>query len=300
MELAAVVVIFNPLSIGVEKIKSNMLTYTPFCKKVYIVDNSDQEYSHCFGDIKDACYVSNKNKGGIAGAHNLGCLKALEDGFDWVVTMDQDSCFEDKQFGHYVELVENYQSNDDCAVSFSPRIVNLTESKNWLHLLRKNIFGLLKRKIFKRFSCGLQEIEFPTEVIASGNIISLKAWNLAGRFDEQLFIEQVDYDFSHVLIEKGFKIVRFNQVLLDQVFGKRVFSLLKKNYPWYDDKRMYYVFRNIFIEMKRFPEYKRKYKRILRLRFFDYCVNTVHPISHFLNFMKSYRDFKKLVSMRGF
>ena len=53
-------------------------------------------------------------------------------------------------------------------------------------------------------------------------------------------------------------------VYLDQYFGTKQFALFKKNYPNYGPTRMYYIFRNLFIERYRFPEYEEKYTKIIK------------------------------------
>ena len=290
-KLAAINIIFNPHEMGIQNIFNNISSYKKYCKIVYIVDNSSSSNEDLFRSIPDIIYISNKNKGGIAGAQNLGCKRALEDGFEWAMTMDQDSFFEHQQIDFYIKLVSDYVSTKNDAVSFAPRIIDLNESRYWTHVLRKNILGPLKRQFLRKSLPKMEDIVFPTEVIASSNIINLKIWELVGGFDEFLFIEQVDYDFCHKLIQNGYKIVKFNNVTLNQHFGKRVFSLFPKYYPWYNDKRMYYVFRNLFIEIYRFPEYSEKYKKIIKQRFFDYCINTINPIGHYINFKKAYKDY---------
>lgn len=295
MKLAAIVVWYNPLEIGEEKIVQNIISYASYCEKIYIVDNSSNLNEELAKKIPNSIYISNKNIGGIAGGQNRGCEKALEDGFEWAMTMDQDSIFEPTQIKKYIELVESYILTKNDASSFSLRIKNLNESNYWTYYLRKKILGPLKYKILRKKRPTPPDIEFPTEVIASANIIKLKDWKLVNGFDEFLFIEQVDYDFCHKLKKLEKKIVRFNTPFFNQYFGEKVFSLLRKYYPYYGDFRMYYTFRNLFIERYRFPEYKKKYTRIIRIRLFDYCVNTIHPIKHIKICIKCYKDYKKYI-----
>lgn len=295
LKLAATTIIYNPKEYGLNKIISNINSYKDYCGRIYIVDNSSDSNENLFKSLSNVVYISNKNKDGIAGAQNSGCNKALEDGYEWIMTMDQDSFFEPEQIRKYISLVSDYILTKNDAVSFAPRIVDLNESRYWTHLLRKHILGPIKRKILNKPLPQPSDIEYPTEVIASSNIINLNTWKEINGFDDYLFIEQVDFDFCHKLIKKGLKIVKFNTVTLNQHFGKRVFALLKKNYPWYNNKRMYFVFRNIFVEMYRFPEYSEKYNKILKMRFFDYCVNTINPIGHFINYKKAYNDFKNYI-----
>ena len=44
MKLAAVVVLYEPEKIGIEKIFSNLESYCSYCEKIYLVDNSAKEH----------------------------------------------------------------------------------------------------------------------------------------------------------------------------------------------------------------------------------------------------------------
>lgn len=44
MKLAAVVVLYEPEEIGLEKVISNIKSYSPCCEKLYIVDNSQKTH----------------------------------------------------------------------------------------------------------------------------------------------------------------------------------------------------------------------------------------------------------------
>ena len=62
--------------------------------------------------------------------------------------------------------------------------------------------------------------------------------------------------------------------------------------PIYSDFRYFYVFRNKMIQMKKYPECKKDYKKYLTKFFIDYCINTIHPIKHFKILSKAYTDYK--------
>lgn len=294
MKLVAVVVLFEPEKIGIEKIRSNIESYSDFVDRIFLIDNSLENNAEFFSDIKKSEYMQNKNKGGIAGAQNMGCSRALEEGCEWVLTMDQDSYFEEVQLQNYISQVEDIISKDVSVVSFGPFIKDLNESNYWTVLLRRNVLSPLKKKILgKRYKSVFDtKVQYVTEVIASGNIVKLEAWNQI-KYDEFLFIEQVDYDFCHNIIKKGYRIAKLMNVYLDQHFGTRQFALLKKNYPNYGPFRIYYIFRNLWVERHRFPEYHEKYTDILRKRLFDCCVNTIHPIRNSKIILKAYRDYKE-------
>lgn len=66
--------------------------------------------------------------------------------------------------------------------------------------------------------------------------------------------------------------------------------------PIYSDFRYFYVFRNKMIQKRKYPEYKKSFKRNLIRFFVDYCINTIHPIKHFKIFIHAYYAYKKYVN----
>lgn len=116
MKLAAVVIWYNPLK--VDDCIGKILSYAKYVR-VYIVDNSPCDNSSLASQIPDSVYIPNLRNLGIAAAQNTGCKKALEDGYDWVMTMDQDSYFDSGQFEHYLQETEKHLQSSEKDVSFS-------------------------------------------------------------------------------------------------------------------------------------------------------------------------------------
>ena len=56
--------------------------------------------------------------------------------------------------------------------------------------------------------------------ITSGSLLSLNAWKAVGGFDERLFVDWVDYEFSCDLRAHGYGMVRNNGVTLLHEMGK--------------------------------------------------------------------------------
>lgn len=50
------------------------------------------------------------------------------------------------------------------------------------------------------------------------------------------------------------------------------------------------------IQMKKYPEYKKSFKKNLIRFFVDYCINTIHPVKHFKIFIAAYHAYKKYVN----
>jgi len=103
MRLSAVTIWYNPDSSAVE----NVLSYCVLMERVYIVDNSPTDNSRLSSKIKNAVYIPNLKNKGIASALNTGCAMASEDGFEWIMTMDQDSSWEKAEIEKMCRFVEN-------------------------------------------------------------------------------------------------------------------------------------------------------------------------------------------------
>lgn len=296
MKLCAVVVFFNPSKIS--NLKDNLLSYSAKLERVYIVDNSDSDNGSLVQDIKNCVYIPNGKNIGIAGALNIGCERALKDGFDFAMTMDQDSFFEDRDFDNYLSFFKSYSENQEIQ-SFAPRLKMLKNNIAISKKIRQNVLSPLKKKLlgrhYKLTVTSLEDIEYPKLVITSGNIINLEIWEKVGKFDETLFIDEVDTDFCRRLELFGYKIIRFNTVMLNHKIGEiRVTLFPKKTY--HNNFRFYYIIRNGFIQKKRYGNLLKDslaYEKVLLWRYFkDYCILDFHAFHHLIIFIKAYLNAK--------
>ena len=99
---AAVVVAYN---IKKYILLENIKTYSKFVDKVIVVDNSDRDNS--LKDIQDSTisYIKLNGNEGIAKGLNVGIKYAIENGYLYVLTMDQDSSFSNN-------LIDEYSKNE--------------------------------------------------------------------------------------------------------------------------------------------------------------------------------------------
>lgn len=313
MKIAAVVILYKPEEIGLDIIKSNILSYSGHVDKLYLIDNSPSPSSALKDEFDGCFYYHNNNKNGIAGAQNYGCKKAKEDGYEWVMTMDQDSRFDEEQISKYFDLIEQHSGNKENGsftlnfrISYPDvffmtlpqkiRILILSPIKNLL-LRKKNEPSIRERMNrdheITTFAVG-DAISYPkVEVAASCNVINLAAWESINGFDDELFIDQVDNDFSIRLCNAGYKIVRFNNVSVNHNIGEFKFSLLKKHTPYYSPFRLYYIFRNHLIMMKKHDEHQYFFRNAFNYYLQDNCFKSIHGLKNLRIFIKAYRDYKK-------
>lgn len=295
--ISAAVIWYNPQKDDV----SNVNTYAFYFSKVFIIDNSDIDNSHLANEIKNAVYVPNKKNLGIATALNQACHLAKQEGFEWLMTMDMDSFFDSTQLNIYMNFVIDFSKNNSNVKSFS---IRQKESDNnpipiskWI---RFNILSPIKRKILgKKYqpkNIVLPSYEYKNTVMTSANIINLHTWNEIGFFDDNLFIDEVDHNYCIRLRLLNYEIVKCNEAYVFHTLGNKKISLFPK-IAYENDFRLFYIFRNLMIENKRFgslaiaPNYKNEILNYIK----DYCIFSLHPLKHLGIFIHAYKEYKKFI-----
>ncbi|HBI62343.1 MAG TPA: glycosyl transferase family 2 [Lachnospiraceae bacterium] len=191
--IAIGVVLYNPDSI--ERVRLCLQSVKKQADKIYIFDNSTQDME--LGFDTDVVYKSENENRGIAHALNQIMEMAEADGYDWVVTMDQDSILSDgiiEDFGRYTD-------REDIGI-ICPQVID-------------------KRRVYMEIRNDAEE-EFIDMCITSSSCTSVRAWRKIGKYDDWLFIDLVDNEYCKRLTLSGYKILRLNKWVLDQQFGKIV------------------------------------------------------------------------------
>ena len=217
MKLAAIVVFYNPSDNNIKQLDK----YSKSVDKIYVVDNSDDKIKRIKSNEKIEYIKLNKNKG-IAFALNEGAKHAIKDKFKYLLTMDQDS----KITSNIIDDMKDYIINNDM----------------------KDV-GLISpyQDIDSKDDIKNGDVEDMIEVMTSGNIINLDAYEKIGGFKDWLFIDCVDTDYCMNLHKNGYKVLRLNNVIMKHELGNLVVhKLFGKEYPCYNHNpiRRYYIVRN--------------------------------------------------------
>lgn len=138
-DIAAVVIWYNPNL----EFQQNVETYAKFLPKIYIVDNSDGDNADLASRIPNAEYIANRKNLGIAAALNIGCDKAMADGFSHVMTMDQDSQWEDEAIRGYLREASEVLNSDSSVKSIACE---------YNYNFKPSLLGRIKRCAFKQLS----------------------------------------------------------------------------------------------------------------------------------------------------
>jgi rhamnosyltransferase len=221
-KVAGVVILYNPEDF----IINNLYTYLDQVDKLYVIDNSDKVNNNLIEQIKRINrieYTWNQKNIGIAAALNLGAKKAIEEKFDYLLTMDQDSEAPPLMVSN---LLDCFSVNAKVA-SVAPLLIN---------------------PVGRNVKINLAEpCEKVLTVWTSGNLLDLKIFKTTDGFRNDLFIDYVDHEFCLRLIRLGYEIYLCNKVAVKHHLGniEEINLLFRKIYPTnHSPLRLYYRTRN--------------------------------------------------------
>ena len=214
MKLATVVVTYHP---DIPTTIQNILSYTQHSELLIIWNNSsfNIEDWKVFANSRQTIICGNGENIGLGAAYNKAITLAEEHDCTHLMTMDQDSQFEN--FSHYKKQIETF---NDPRVGIFTCPINNDISK-----------------------AGYRS----ATVCQSGSIYTLKMLKEIGGFREDFFIGMVDAEMSLRALEKGYKIYQFTESNLIQHIGSgRTVQFLGKKITVsdYSPLRHYYDSRN--------------------------------------------------------
>ena len=228
MRICSGIITYNPTLTDVNTCLEALCSQV---ERVIIVDNASK-------NVKGLQEVVSKytNVTLVKNSQNIGFAKALtqvfewakSQGFDWVLTLNDDSVVPSNMVSEYKKILESQE--------------NLVNSKNSKIAI---VCSLLKNRLDGTI---LHSKCHEDECITSGSLTSVEAWAKIGGFDEWLEIDGVDFDFSRRLARAGWKIVECQNVIMEHQIGKArsINLIIKHPIVWnHNANRKYYIARNM-------------------------------------------------------
>lgn len=217
IKLAGVVVLFNPS----EDVVHNINSYINYIDCLYIIDNSPSndfmgKMQHINQNEKINYLFLNGNNG-VGPAINIGARLADEHGYEWLLTMDQDS-----RFNNVIEMI-NYIKND--------RQSHLVGIYSPFHDTGTRVRAK-------------EDITYEKTLMTSGNIINLNIYFKVGGTDEIFFIDCADHDLCLTINEAGYFVKRLNFCTLKHALGNDIVIINGKEITNHSPFRRYYMTRN--------------------------------------------------------
>ncbi len=217
-KIAGVVVWYNPT----KKEVKNIETYLNQLEVLYVIDNSDHNNEKLLSKNDKIKYLPNYSNLGISYALNKAAKMAIDEKYEFLLTMDQDSSFTDNNL---TELIKYAVKSDlEKVAIISPKhLINVKEEKS------------------------SEKIDNPLEVMTSGNLLNLNLYQKIGEFKEEYFIDDVDIEYGLRLNKMGYRIDRLNEVTLKHHLGNiKNVNVLNHNFVCsnHSATRRYYMARN--------------------------------------------------------
>lgn len=193
---------------------------------IHIVDNCSSietlEMLETLGQNKNISIEYLNINQGIGLALNIGVRKGINLGYGWILTMDQDSIVSDTMIDEFCNTI-----NQDYSIVCLTPIISVFGAECTFNIKRKKY----------------NNVEY---AITSGNLVKSIVYEKIGFYNEELFIDCVDFDFSLRLRNAGYNIVIVPEAKLFHQLGDQhdLPKFLSRFYTLHSPLRRYYIYRN--------------------------------------------------------
>lgn len=217
LKIGSCTVLFNPD----RDVISNVETYKDLVDVCVVVDNSEKknEVSKYFEENSSYIYIDMHGNQGIAAALNAGIEYLHSKNMDMVLTMDQDSLFPTSDYLAIYQLIEKYKDE-------------------------YSLIGLDVNRVDPS-----KEIVLVPYWITSGNFVNISDFYLAGKMNESLFIDYVDFDLGYRFKKAHLKIGYLSGYCITHTIGNPIpIHVLNKTFYALNHSpiRYYYRYRNAY------------------------------------------------------
>lgn len=222
--MLAIIVSYN----GSAHLRESVEALAPQVGRILIVDNGSRSETLDVLDVletaPDVSVIRLGMNRGIGHALNVGASRAREWGHTWLLTMDQDSVVQPGMLTAFAAALAAHPE----AACLAPRLMDTP----------------------RRGDADVHEIEV---AITSGNLVRVDIVEAIGGYDEMLFIDGVDFDFSLRLRTAGHRIHEVVDALMVHRLGdaRRRAGVLDRYYARHAPLRRYYMSRNFFYLVER-------------------------------------------------
>jgi rhamnosyltransferase len=172
-------------------------------------------------------YIWNGNNLGLAKALNIGAAKATECGYDYLLTMDQDS-----------------RATPDMVLKLTQCLNNYDRAK----------VGIVAPFHITKASGSPEDVDCHEvlTVMTSGNLVNLTIYNSVGPFREDFFIDYIDEEYCLRLRQKGSWSFEQTRHCLNIILVKYDIIIYEQNIYHFQSLpfRRYFMTRNRFVSQK--------------------------------------------------
>ena len=245
--VCAIIVAYNPDLPDLDKL---IVSLTLQVHSIVIINNTE---SSCLSEWVEKQHVDNMklidlgvNKG-VSAAHNYGVDWAKNQGYGYVLLLDQDSYAADSMVDHLLTAHEKLTTLGHNVAAVGPNFVDV-RSNQPAGFIRMHGMKLKHIQCTQPKSCQYHHAEY---LITSGSLVSIHTLTQVGPFDESLFIDYVDIEWGLRANGLGYKSFGVCSTNLYHRLGDFLITLPWRTIPCRSPLRHYYAFRNAVLLYKR-------------------------------------------------
>lgn len=225
MKILGVVVLYYPDG----DVTSNISSYIDMLDALIIWDNTTEKEREKTPLIElisttPVIFMSEGKNVGVGRALNKAVNYAIENAYTHLLTMDQDSRFDENNFSKYIQNIR--ESKDESVMAYCVNASSELGSK------------------------GSESVEI---FITSGTILPTTIFKRIGTFREDFFIDAIDTEYSFRIRKNNYGILKYNDVYMRHQLGNptiKPFLWGKLISPNYSATRTYYLVRNHIVLRK--------------------------------------------------
>lgn len=232
--ILAVIICFHP---NHERLQRLIDAIRPSVGGIVLFDNGGTDASRLVGVGADVRVQSCGGNVGLAKALNAACEHGVKHGYRLLVSFDQDSTPPVDMIPVLERELIAFQAREPRAIAIGPQLVDLRGGRELVSPFVR--FGRVG--VSKWSGTGTEPV---SQLITSGCMIDLRAWNDGSRFNDALFIDYVDNDWCWRMVRQGHVIlgtgrIRMSHEISEQIKASSYISLNK-----YGPFRRYFQMRN--------------------------------------------------------
>ena len=256
---------FNP---DLSVLREQLSRTAPQVEQVIVVDNGSSAADSIRVLVEEFAkthWFSLGENRGLGYAHNLGIGKALEEGAESVLILDQDTLPEADMVSVLAETLVSSSALDSRVAAVGARYVGAQSS-------HPSFFVQFRRFRFKKCFCvegGARQVIPADVLISSGALFSASALREIGTMDEGLFIDHVDTEWFLRAHHRGWRSYGVCDAVMRHSLGERTFRVWLGRWrylPIHKPFRYYYIYRNsVLLYRRSYPTIRWKQTDILRL-----------------------------------
>lgn len=218
---AALIVLYHP---RIDEVIDNIRTFADAVDKVLVWRNSEEDIV-IPADLESKLILMGEKKNVfIAEPMNKALDWCIQNGYDYLLTMDQDSKWENASYF----IAKALSSEDNEVAVFAPYVVG---------------------------QYAKPETDYNAEsVISSGSLINVSIAKALGGFREDYKIYWVDGEYCYWARINGYKVRVLHDCSLVQRFGKQTKTLFGFTTSNYSPEVYYFLIRNMLWMKREFPK----------------------------------------------